>query len=91
MAAIAGVDHARAHEMLAQLVKAGFAIAPREPSDGMLGAYIAALGQPSRHYHVIIHNIGKARRRWAAMAAAGTKLALTRPEQETSNGTETTD
>lgn len=42
----------------------------------MLGAYVSALGAPSKHYSVVIHNIGKARRRWAAMAAAGTKLAL---------------
>jgi hypothetical protein len=91
MAEIAGVDHDRAHEMLVGLVKAGFVIAPREPSDGMLGAYVAALGKPSKHFSVIIHNLGKARRRWAAMAGVGTRMALSRHGEQTGESLETSD
>jgi hypothetical protein len=73
-----GCDRQRAREVLQGLVNAGFVIAPREPSNPMLDAYMRALGtRPSRHRSVIMNNIGKARKRWQAMALAGTRVALT--------------
>jgi hypothetical protein len=72
------VGSATALDALRALISAGYVVAPREPTDGMLAAYIEALGQPTRNHETCIRNIGKARKRWQAMACAGTCVALSR-------------
>lgn len=71
-----GVTAETAERILVALAKAGYVVAPLEPTNSMLEAYIAALGMPASNYRSVIWNVGKARRRWKAMAAAGMKIAF---------------
>jgi len=62
---------------LRALVKGGYGIGPRNPTNGMLVGYMEAL-TPPRGYEQVITAIGKARVRWQAMLAHGTEMALSR-------------
>lgn len=68
----------QARDVLRALVKGGWIIAPLEPANPMFEAYIEALGQPATTHRAVLHNIGKARKRWKAMAMAGMKIAFSR-------------
>lgn len=65
-----------AHAILVALAKAGFVIAPLEPTNAMFEAYMTALGRPAKTRETIITNIGKARQRWKAMAQMGMKVTF---------------
>ncbi len=65
-------------ETLRALVRGGWVIAPREPSNAMLEAYMASYGQKPTQTSSTITALGKARRRWLAMASTGTAMALSR-------------
>lgn len=69
-------DDARA--VLTALIKAGFIVAPLEPTNSMFEAYMTAMKPHARTRRTIICNIGKARLRWKAMANAGMKVAFSR-------------
>src|SRR5690349_204670 len=70
------ISHHAAREALQALVEAGYVVAPRLPTNAMLNAYLEAYGtEPTRVQSCII-GIGKARKRWAAMADKGTQMAL---------------
>lgn len=75
---IAGVDAEMARNVLTALAKNGYVIAPLEPTNSMFDAYIRALKQPAKDHKVIIENVGKARKRWKAMALAGMQVAFSR-------------
>lgn len=65
-----------ARAALRALVKAGYVVAPREPTNSMLDAYMHALrSQPSTTRSCIL-NVAKARKRWLAMGGAGTQVAM---------------
>lgn len=76
MARAAGVTHEEARNLLIALVRAGYFVAPRQPINAMLDAYLNSYGTPPSTTHSAITGIGKARKRWAAMGTAGTKMAL---------------
>lgn len=57
------------------LVRAGYVIAPREPTNGMIFAYLETYTQPTQPESVI-QGAAKARRRWKAMAESGCRMAL---------------
>ena len=67
------IDEAR--QAMVALVEGGYGIAPRNPTNGMLIAYLEALTPPSGHEQVVTA-IGKARVRWQAMLEQGTAMAL---------------
>jgi hypothetical protein len=71
-----GVSHKAARAGLTALVKAGYVVAPRLPTDAMLAAYLESYGTPCSTPRSAIIGIGKARLRWAAMADRGTRMAL---------------
>lgn len=71
-----GVDTPTAQTALKALAKAGYIVAPRLPTNGMLDAYLRAYGSPPRTAHSAIVGIGKARVRWAAMAERGMAMAF---------------
>lgn len=75
LAGAAGVTVDQARAVLVALVEAGYGIAPRQPTNGMLAAYIEAT-TPPKHHEAVITAIGKARVRWTAMLAQGTAMAL---------------
>ena len=76
MAAAIGITLDDAHAILVALAKAGFVIAPLEPTNAMFAAYMEALSAKATRRDTIIANIGKARRRWKAMAECGMKIAF---------------
>ena len=61
--------------VMVALVEGGYGIAPRNPTNGMLVAYMEALTPPSGH-EAVVTAIGKARVRWQAMLEQGTAMAL---------------
>ena len=67
------VEDARA-AMIA-LSEGGYGIAPRNPTNGMICAYLEALTPPTGH-EAVVTAIGKARVRWQAMLEQGTAMAL---------------
>lgn len=71
-----GISHRQAREALRALVKAGYVIGPREPTNAMLLAYITSYGQVPVNPATTITAVGKARRRWQAMADKATAMAL---------------
>lgn len=83
VAAALGISRDEAKVAILSLVKAGFVVAPMEPTNSMFAAYIEALGQPTKRHETAIRNIGKARRRWKAMAQAGVAVAVSRVCQTT--------
>jgi hypothetical protein len=75
LAQAANISPQKAVSILRDIVKAGWVIAPRHPTNAMLAAYMEALTPPVSHRTAIV-NVGKAKKRWAAMGIAGTKVAL---------------
>jgi hypothetical protein len=71
-----GITPARAREALRSLVAAGYVIGPREPTNAMLLAYITSYGEVPVNPSSVITAVGKARRRWRAMADKATAMAL---------------
>lgn len=71
-----GLKTTDARRLLKKLAKAGWVVVPREPTNAMLFAYISAYGRPPTKASTVIHGIGKARKRWKAMAGAGMRLAM---------------
>jgi hypothetical protein len=71
-----GITPRQAREGLRALVKAGYVIGPREPTNAMLLAYITSYGQVPVNPATTITAVGKARRRWQAMAEQATAVAL---------------
>lgn len=63
--------------VISALIEGGYGIAPRNPTNGMLAAYLEALTPPTRH-EAVITAIGKARLRWQAMLEQGTAMAMSR-------------
>jgi hypothetical protein len=72
-----GISTDEAGDALTALIQGGYGIAPRNPTNGMLIAYMEALTPPSSHESVVTA-IGKARVRWQAMLAQGTEMAMSR-------------
>jgi hypothetical protein len=72
-----GLTDDEAKAVLLALVRGGYGIAPRNPTNGMLAGYIEAT-EPPKHHEAVITAIGKARLRWQAMLAHGTEMALSR-------------
>jgi hypothetical protein len=72
-----GISTDEAGDALAALIQGGYGIGPRNPTNGMLVAYMEALTPPTNHESVITA-IGKARVRWQAMLAQGTEMAMSR-------------
>lgn len=71
-----GITKKEAQEALITLVKEGYFLGPREPTNSMLAAYIRSYGEIPRNPETVITAVGKAKRRWKAMAAEGTAMAL---------------
>lgn len=71
-----GVTNAQAREGLRALVKAGYVIGPREPTNAMLLAYVECYGQPPISMETMITDVGKARMRWRAMGDKATAMAM---------------
>jgi len=76
VADVLGISQEQAVSVLRALVRAGYVVAPRVPTDPMLSAYMACLNSPPSNHRTVLTNITKARKRWAAMGLAGTKVAL---------------
>ena len=72
------ISEGHAYKILIGLAKAGFVVAPLEPTNSMFDAYMLALNMPAKTRKTIIANIGKARQRWKAMAKAGMKVAFSK-------------
>lgn len=76
-----------AAKVLSALIKGGYGVAPRNPTNGMLAAYMEAT-TPPRGHEPVITAIGKARARWQAMLEQGTAMAMSLkylPEQPNGN------
>lgn len=71
-----GIEYGVVRIGLVALAKAGYVIAPLEPTNSMFSAYMTALRPTAKNPDTIIRNIGKARHRWRAMAAAGMKVSF---------------
>ena len=71
-----GMTDAQVYRLLKAVAKAGFVIAPREPANSMIGAYITAVGPMSKHPATVMRHVSKCRKRWKAMALAGTKVVF---------------
>jgi len=72
-----GLTYDQAENALRALAEAGYGVAPREPTNGMLAAYIEATAPP-KHHEAVITAIGKARARWSAMLEQGHAMAMSR-------------
>lgn len=72
-----GISTDQAGEAMLALIKAGYGIAPMNPTNGMLRDGMEATTPPSGHEQVITA-IGKLRIRWQAMLRQGTEMALSR-------------
>lgn len=70
-----GISVDEAGLALSALIEGGYGIAPRNPTNGMLAAYIEATA-PARNHEAIITAISKARIRWQAMLEQGTAMAM---------------
>lgn len=81
MAAHLEIAPEAARDALKAIITAGWVIAPREPSNAMLVAYMAAYGQTATTLETIVRNVGKAKKRWQAMGESGTGMALTRVQR----------
>lgn len=72
-----GIDEKMARAALHAMVKAGYYIAPRNPSNAMLVAYMEAMApHVTKNIRTMMVNVGKAKLRWKAMGESGTRLAL---------------
>ena len=76
VAETSGLDAEKSQDILRALVKGGYYIAPREPTNAMLLGYIESYGELPINPRTIITAIGKARKRWKAMGELGTGMAL---------------
>jgi hypothetical protein len=72
-----GITVDEAAQAIVALVEGGYGIAPRNPTNGMLVAYLEALTPPTGHEQVVTA-LGKARVRWQAMLAQGTAMSLSK-------------
>lgn len=72
------ITAAQATDGLIALLRAGFYIGPIEPTNSMLEAYLSAMKPAPKRTLSILNAIGKARRRWKAMAEAGNRVAMSR-------------
>ena len=70
-----GVSTDEAGLVISALIEAGYGVAPRQPTNGMLVAYMEATTPPKGHESVVTA-IGKARVRWQAMLEQGTAMAM---------------
>ena len=73
-----GITQEAAREALVALVKAGWYIGPREPTNDMLVAYLGAIGQIATNPTTVANSMAKARRRWKAMGESATRAALSK-------------
>lgn len=71
-----GISQDAAKGALVALFKANIIVAPLEPTNSMLSAYLEAVRPPPRTRHSILSGVAKARRRWRAMGIAGNKVAV---------------
>lgn len=62
--------------LLRTIIESGYFIVPQEPTNVMFEAYMTALNSPPSNRENVLINLGKARKRFKAMALAGTKIAL---------------
>jgi hypothetical protein len=85
------ISSADARKALIALLKAGFFIGPREPTNAMLVAYMNAVFPAPSNPSTSVQSIAKARKRWKAMSEAGTKLALSRLNSERGGKVDATD
>ncbi len=65
-----------ARKALQALAKAGYYVAPQEPTNAMLEAYMRSFGHLPKNPQTYLNNVSKARKRWRAMGAKGMALAL---------------
>lgn len=70
------IPHENARAALLAIVKGGYWIAPREPTNAMLVAYITSYGDLPTNPQTMITAAGKARARWKAMGESGTARAM---------------
>lgn len=82
LAAALGIDHDAARTGLIALIKSGFFIGPREPTNSMLVAYMEAIYPAPSTPSSSAQAVGNARRRWRAMAIAGTAIAMSKANSE---------
>lgn len=71
-----GITPAEARLGFIALFRAGYCVAPQEPTNAMLDAYLGAIPPKPERTEKVIAAIGKARRRWRAMALEGNKIAM---------------
>lgn len=67
-----------ARDGLLALIRAGYVIGPRDPTNAMLLAYMQSYGQEATNPATVITAIAKARRRWRAMGDKGSAMAVSR-------------
>jgi hypothetical protein len=72
-----GISVEEAGRAISALIEGGYGVAPRNPTNGMLAAYIEAT-EPPKHHEGVITAIGKARVRWQAMMEQGMAMAMSR-------------
>lgn len=72
------IDHDVALEALRVLVRAGWYLGPREPTNAMLVAYLEAVGRRPTKPDSVVNALAKARKRWKAMALMATRAALSK-------------
>lgn len=72
----------QAQEILRALIDEGYFIAPRNPTNAMLEAYITSYGPMPKNPKTVITAIGKAKKRWHAMGSKGTSLAMSHKKIE---------
>lgn len=70
-----GITTAAARGGIQALLRAGWVVAPREPTNQMLAASVNATAV-SRHPLKLVNAVAKARLRWKAMALEGSKAAM---------------
>ncbi len=76
MAEKLGVEPEAMRDAVIEIAKAGYVIAPREPTNAMLVAYLESYGQTASNVDSVIIALGKARLRWKAMADSGMRASL---------------
>lgn len=73
-------DENQAKKLLEVLAEKGYGLAPLEPTNHMLIAYLESYGDVPITIRSMIVGIGKARKRWKAMMAVGMRVSFTRKE-----------
>jgi protein-disulfide isomerase-like protein with CxxC motif len=72
----AGLTDEQARLALKTIIGAGYFVAPREPTNSMLLAYLHSYGQVATNPATTVTSLAKARQRWKAMGEAGTHVAM---------------